>query len=397
MYRPQKIAQQHFLLKNKTVAGVYEVERDIIQLDERIKYSPFASAIRKTVLRGDALASFNVDKIYPDIYSVFRVEAAGFLLSQSEDSNEAIKESLKKERLATFDSALATYRYMQTTEWISNKQNKIQIETPEDMLRLYARSIGGENAKTEDLGFRSELLRPSDIEENTATYEPPHPDNLNEFLQDFCDFINKDTLSPISQSSIAQFQFEALRPFDLNLDRMERLLMSYILSRRRLVENIALPLNFFSAHVKDRFYQLLKPYLTQEEDLETIIYVEELLLYMTKVASELIQLTFSLHKMIAILIEQWKTRLGRVEKGSALELLLYEFAGTPIMTISQGLNLVHKSFSTTSEAFDRLESAGILRIGKSIRRNKTFEAIEALQFHNRLYSSRATTLEGMPS
>ena len=392
MYRPQKIARLQFPLRNNTIAAVSSVERDVVRLDERTRYSQLASAVRKTLLRADALGTTCIFHIYPDIYTVMRLEAAGYLLEETQDTNKALRSLVWEESHPTMEAALLVYRQMQATEWVIDPKNRSTIETPQDMLNLYGRSIGGPTLESAPLSFR-ETHKETGTEE--IAYEPPRPEDIDELLLDYCEFINATALSPLTQASLAQFQFEAIKPFNEDLDRIERLIMHYILNRRRLVEKIVLPVNLFSAHFKDRFNDLLKPYSGASDTMhdDTILYAEDLMFYTVSVSQELAKLTISLHKMLSSLVSTWKQRLQRVDKGSAIELLLYELAGTPIMTISQGRDLINKSFSATNDAFERLESTGIVKIGSSIRRNRTFEAPEAILLHDSMYEKRATTYQ----
>lgn len=393
MYRPQEIAHRHFALKNETVAGLSTLERDVIRLDERIKHSLSSSPIRTTLLRADALSALNIDKVYPDIYTVMRLEAAGYLLNKAEDTDAMLKEVLAEENHPTMDLSLLVYRTMQAIQWITKSGNEAKTTSPNDMLALYGRSLEGPHYSEIKPAFRSEPFVVDARNQTQIAYEPPDPDELISLLDDFCDFLNQDTLSPLAQASIVQFQFEALRPFDENSDRTERLRMHYVLHRRGFLENIILPINLFSAHFKNRFYDLLKPHYekTDEEQKNTILYAEDLILSTTQVTHELLKFTLTLHKTIVSLVESWKRRIGRVQRGSTIELLLYELVGTPIMTITQGSDLAQRSFSATSDAFARLEHAGIVRAGNPIRRNMTFEAPDAMMLHDVMYKKRAVT------
>lgn len=395
MYRPKVLTHQNFFLKSETVADVYGVESDIIRLDDRIKFSPCADAVRKTLIRADGLSTLLIDGVYIDIYTLMRIEAADPILVSAQSTNDALRSLLCEENLNTFEDALKVYRFMQTVDRIQNPQEKTPIKSSQDILDLYARSLYGPTLQGPKPSFRSRSYVFEADNRAKELYEPTDSNELIVLMDDLCSFLNKNAMSPLAQASIAQFQFEALKPFDENLDRMERLIMHYVLYRRKLVESIVFPLNLFSAHFKDRFYQMFEPYLNTSESLDenTDLSQEELIVYSVKVAQELAQFTVSLHNMIRALIERWRTNLGRVEKGSALELLLYQFAGNPIMTISHGAATIGKSFSTTSEAFDRLVKAGILRQGKSIHRNKTFEAPDALFLHEGMYRKKAITFE----
>lgn len=396
MYQPQRIANRQFSFKNDTLAAISSIERDIVRLDERTRHSQFASPVRKTLLRADALGTVCIRQLYPDIYTVMRLEAAGYLLDEKKDNNKSLQNLVWEEHHPTMEEALLVYRQMQTTEWIINPQNGFDLESPQDMPRLYARCLDGPASEGVLLPFRKEPFAKLEKNFPEVIYRPPQPERIEDLLLDYCEFINAATLSPLSQASIAQFQLEAIKPFNGDLDRMERLIMHYILSKRRLVENITLPLNLFSAHFENRFYRLLKPYKKLSEKTEkanAFLFAEELMHYVVGVSRELAKLTISLHKMLSSLVTIWKQKLGRVEKGSAIELLLYELAGTPIMTISQGRDSINKSFSATNDAFERLESTGVVRKGNSIRRNRTFEAPEAILLHDGMYEKRAVSYQ----
>lgn len=395
MYQPHTISDSEFTLQNKNLASVYAVERDIVRLDERIRHSPCASAVRKTLVRGDALSTLGIQGIWIDIYTLLRVEIAATLIKDDAASDKAIKEILAHERHPDLEKALSAYRYEQTIEWLTDPQSPISITSPQDMLEVYRRCKWGAGKKKRAVDFRKTTLNQKNTDASFTSYEPPDPQDLSAFLTDFCSFINSDTLTPITQASIAQFQFEALRPFDDNLDSMERLIMHYILSQRKLVQNVTMPLNLFAGHFKKQFAAILRPYLNPEnkEERSTVDYIEAYTLHMVDVAYEVLRTTVSMNKITSAFIDAWKTRLGRTERGSAAELLLYQFAGIPILTISHASKLIGKSFSTTSEAFARLEKAHIIRAGKSINRNKTFEAPDAIVLHEGMYQKRAITFE----
>lgn len=387
MYHPQKIANQHFPLQNETVGMIYNAERDILRLDARIKHSPYTTAIRKTLVRGDGLGVLNIKSAYPDLYTVMRIEAAAYLLGAHQDTNETLRGLLVNETHPALDEAIEVYRFMQATEWITDAQSAHTFSTPEDLINIYTRCEIGPLKQDAAFSLRTNPLPFEGDQDSPGSYFPPDPEEIETLLYDLCVFANANTLSPLAQAGIAQFQFEAIKPFDSNLDRMERLMMDYIFRNRKFTESITFPLNFFAAHTKDQFYDLLMPYLgeTDIDETGTLPYVEKLIMYTTNASYELLQFIVTLHKILSALIDQWRARLGRVEKGSALELLLFELVGTPVLTISQARSLINKSFSTTSEAFERLETAGILRAGKPIRRNKTFEATEAIFLHDSMY------------
>jgi hypothetical protein len=87
---------------------------------------------------------------------------------------------------------------------------------------------------------------------------------------------------------------------------------------------------------------------------------------------------WSYEERVGVLQARWRTRLGSVRRGSALELLLDALPGVPVFTVGRGAELVGRSFQATNEAMARLMAAGILRPIRVGRRNRAFEASEVI-------------------
>lgn len=387
MYKPEKIAQQNFSLKNTTLGAVYNAERDIQRLDARIRYSRYATAVRRTLTRGDGLGILNNKLIFPDLYSVMRVEAAGFLLSPDKDTNHDLAALLSNESHPTLDKAIEAYRFIEAIDLVTGINNSELFASPENILKLYDSCDDSIRSTRKGTTFRQTPYFPPNDNTVESTYIPARPEEIESLVADYCDFINADVLSPLIQASISQFQFEAVRPFDQNLDRMERLSVHYIFANRKMLESIIFPVSFFPPQSKEEFFALLLPSLEVAtiRDVSMSDLIDRLILYTVEVAQDLLLFVVSLHNALSGLVDKWKTKLERVDRGSATELLLLELAGRPVLTIKQACELIGKSFSTTSEAFERLENAGIVYTGRPIRRSKTFEAPEAIFFHDNIY------------
>jgi hypothetical protein len=71
---------------------------------------------------------------------------------------------------------------------------------------------------------------------------------------------------------------------------------------------------------------------------------------------------------------EWRAQLGRIRSGSATDLLLRSLIGAPVLTVGSAADLIGRSFPQTSDAIDRLMSAGVLSQVKAGQRNRVFEA-----------------------
>jgi hypothetical protein len=71
---------------------------------------------------------------------------------------------------------------------------------------------------------------------------------------------------------------------------------------------------------------------------------------------------------------EWRAQLGRIRSGSATDLLLRALIGAPVLTVGSASRLIDRSFPQTSDAIERLMSAGVLSQVRVGQRNRVFEA-----------------------
>ena len=80
------------------------------------------------------------------------------------------------------------------------------------------------------------------------------------------------------------------------------------------------------------------------------------------------------------LVHQWRSNLGTVRRGSALDLLVDVLPGVPLLTVKSAAGLIGRSDVATGAAINRLVDAGILTqrdIGK--HRYRIFETSAVLE------------------
>jgi hypothetical protein len=80
----------------------------------------------------------------------------------------------------------------------------------------------------------------------------------------------------------------------------------------------------------------------------------------------------------------WRLRLGKVRKGSAVDLLLNALPSAPVITVKSASEIIDRSFKATNDAVSQLNDAGILRQFRLGRRNRAFEASELIETFNDL-------------
>jgi hypothetical protein len=81
---------------------------------------------------------------------------------------------------------------------------------------------------------------------------------------------------------------------------------------------------------------------------------------------------------VADLQQTWRTRLGRVRRDSATDLLLDALPGAPVLTVQSAAALIGRSVQAVNEAVARLAGARVLTQTTVGRRNRAFEAPELI-------------------
>jgi hypothetical protein len=99
--------------------------------------------------------------------------------------------------------------------------------------------------------------------------------------------------------------------------------------------------------------------------------------------------------------EDWRRRLGGVRANSAVDLLVRALPGAPLLTAGGAAKLIGRSFQAANLAIERLEEAGIVTQISLGRRNRAFEARDAVDaftdLERQLASPEGNTLISTPS
>jgi len=93
-----------------------------------------------------------------------------------------------------------------------------------------------------------------------ATYVPPSPLLMNDLLEQFVEFANRDdeTLDPIVQTALIHAQFELIHPFDDGNGRIGRILIPLFLVRRGSIISPSLYISGYLETNRDTYYQYLE-------------------------------------------------------------------------------------------------------------------------------------------
>ena len=385
VYTPAVLSGRQFLFTPQTQATVSRAERMLVRLEDRAQNCDVRMALHSILTRLEAISSVRIEGKRPELCSILKAES---LLDFGEDDElhrlhrlDLFDFSNEEERLTTFDVLhfeVAAERIYRTEGWES-------AVTPQTLIDIHSLSRCGKTAARSGIRPRNKPFYLEDISDQ-CPYIPPCPHEIALLLDDLCNFINQDLYSPITQTAVAHFQFESIKPFKSGLDKSGRLLSHAVIHRRGLMRHLIAPIGLEPAIDTKAHAHLLLPYrfsssFGQEELIKAVDRWTDFCAYSAEVSVRVADIFLN---AILELRDSWIERFGRPNKGSALEALINLLVGHPVLTVRQAANLIGKSVSAVNDALLKLESAGIVSSGEGLRREGIYSAVEAVDVLERL-------------
>jgi Fic family protein len=236
-----------------------------------------------------------------------------------------------------------------------------------------------------------------------AQFVPPPPGELRDLLVDLCNFCNEDQLPAVAQAAIAHSQFETIHPFVDGNGRTGRALIHVVLRRRGLIPRVLPPISLVLATWSREYINRLMGtrYLGDANGPAALKALNRWIGFVASAARRAVKDATLYEERISELQSHWRQRLGRVRKGSAVDLLIGALPGAPVITAKSAAELVGRSFVAANHAVDQLQQAKILQQVRLGRRNRAFEATEVIEIFNdlerRLASPAGDTQASPPS
>jgi Fic family protein len=381
----------------KTAAELSGAELAMARAEARLLSLPYCAALRTVLLSLESVAALRLANIEASMVGLFRLEALLRQHGGANSNNAALGHLLELDGCSTRGAAdcVAAFRFRQLLDWL-NEQIKPQTGfSPQLILEIRQRCLNGPDATAasgqpsadRQPGFRDRDYpdcRPQDrrpcSEGDRGLYRPPAAGELDRHIQGLCDYTNRRLLSPIAQSAVLHFYFESIKPFPDHLERTGQALCHALHLKRGLYDGLLAPISLLPAIDTPRQQRYLKPY--RHEPLragnDEFWALQHWMEYCARAMDVAVSGMDIYQRAIGAVIEHWQEQAGKVEKGSALECLLYALPGQPIITVTQAMQLTGKGFSAANDALARLEQTGVVRIGAPIGRNRSFVAHDAL-------------------
>ena len=273
------------------------------------------------------------------------------------------------------------------------------------LLEIHRRLLRGTRLERHAGLLRSEQdwIGGSSFNPCSAEYVPPPPELVPDLLADLCAFCNQDVLPAVAQAAIAHAQFETIHSFADGNGRVGRALIHLVLRRRGTVSRALPPVSLILVTWADEYVAALGAtrYVGPATSVEARAGVNRWVGLFAAACRRAVADADAFERRVQELEQVWRDRLGRVRAGSAADLLLRVLPGAPVLTVQSAADLIGRSAQATNEAIARLSQAAVLTQTTVGRRNRAFEAAEAIDaftdLERRLASPTGDTRRASPA
>jgi Fic family protein len=365
VYFPDLLSGRPITLDGGVAADVTDAERAIVQFNTRARALVDSEALARLLLRAESVASSRIEGLEVGARRLLRADVARELGEASSDVT-AIEvlgnidamtfgmQAVREGDLITQELLLEVHRRLLASTRLSEYAGKV---------RTIQNWIGG-----------------SSYNPCNASFVPPPPEVVPTLLEDLCTFCNTDDVPAVVQAAIVHAQFETIHPFVDGNGRVGRALIHLVLRRRGLAAHAAPPISLILAtHANDYIHDLSATrYEGQAEGKAAHEGLNTWIGRFAAATQRAVADAVTFEARIDELERSWQERLGRIRRGSAIDVLLHHLPAAPVLTVNGASSLIKRSFLATNQAVERLVSAGILAPIRAGRRNRAFEVPELI-------------------
>lgn len=202
----------------------------------------------------------------------------------------------------------------------------------------------------------------------TASFIPPHPDDMRASLTDLELFWHnkKINMPNLIKIAISHYQFETIHPFNDGNGRIGRMLITLHLIELGLLQKPTLYLSDYFERNKGAYYDALT-FVRDHNDMDQWI-----IFFLSAVIETAKKSKNTFRKIISLrgVYEQRIIKNGR--KIKLMNDLLLRLFSNPAIRVSDVSNLLGKSISTSNNLIKEMERMGILKEITGFSRNRIF-------------------------
>jgi Fic family protein len=206
---------------------------------------------------------------------------------------------------------------------------------------------------------------------STATFVPPHPDDLAEAFGQLEIYINENSIPPIVQAALSHVQFETIHPFLDGNGRVGRLLITLLLIEKGALSEPLLYLSLFLKANRTEYYDRLGAVRTRGD------WEGWLKFFLTGVTITANDAARVAHAVSELHNRNLRTasKLGLGSYGPAFLDLLAEH---PVVTVSFVTERLGASRTTAGQLLEKAATAGMIEETTGKKRNRIYRYSELI-------------------
>ncbi|MCU0754561.1 MAG: Fic family protein [Xanthomonadales bacterium] len=309
----------------------------------------------------------------PDLFVFMYVRKEAVLSSQIEGTQSSLQNLLAAEA-QLFDpdtpkdvSEVANYVRAMNQGLARLRELPVSVRLIREIHAELMQGVRGERLQPGELRSSQNWIGPSGCTLATATFVPPPPHQVPEALSDLERFLHSGGLPPLVQVGLAHAQFETIHPFLDGNGRIGRLLISFLLTEKRLLSKPVLYLSHYFKQHRSEYYERLQA-VRDAGDWEGWI------AFFLKGIIEVSQQATHTAAAILRMREEYRARitegLGRATANG--QRVMDRLFDHPIVTVGRVTEWLGITPAGANQIVARLEAIGVLREITGYARNRRF-------------------------
>jgi Fic family protein len=313
-YLPDPLEDRPWRLDAATAADVTDAELAIARLNAQASTLADSEAPARLLLRAEAVASSKIEGLEVGGRRLLEAQLAQDL----EDGRPDI-------------TATEVLNNIEAMSWAVETLSTRSSVTVEGLLDVHERLLAGTRLEEHSGTLRDvqNWIGGSDYNPCSAAFVPAPPEHVRGLVEDLCEFCNSDMLPAVAQAAIAHAQFETIHPFVDGNGRTGRTLIHVILRRRGVAPRFVPPISLVLATHADAYVDGLNRtrYDGAPDSEAAMDAINSWISFFAGACRRAVSDAEAFERRVAELQDDWRARLGRVRKNSAIDLLLDALPG----------------------------------------------------------------------
>ena len=318
----------------------------------------------------------------PDLFVAFYVRKEALLSSQIEGTQCSLDEVIQvDEKTSKMEPVSEVVNYIKAMNYGLNNLNQLPVSKRliHNIHKILLAGVRGQRRNPGKYKDSQNWIGPPGSTISEADYIPPPLNMMNEYMDDFEKYYHTEKdLPPLIEVAILHSYFETIHPYSDGNGRIGRLLITFMLCEKKVLDKALLYLSLFFKENRSNYYELLMNVRFKGEWEEWIRFF---LRGVRNTSREAIKTANEIRSLHGIDRQRISQQLSQYK----LSFPCYELiCGRPIISIPNAAKQLHSSYPTVSKTFDNFRKIGVLEpYSRTKRKNRLFVYSKYLQILRR--------------